>query len=298
MAPAAGTTNARSFKRLALAVAVLSLGMAPRLGRAEEPAALPAAESAADLSRCVSAADAGEIIYLGKPDYRQQATVGVNLLPERGSAGLIGLYRLKRTTKLTFYELWLEGYIVPGLRPDERTWTYGRARLKRSGRWLSALWLYDWSTYEAKSASDEGLSLRAILASGFGTFLFQREKPLSLLNLNLEVGFVVDYANLRAYADQVFNGYAKSALELDFRQGNWSGKAVSSLLYQVTTAAKSTYAPNQSRHEADLLLAYNVTRELRVTVGTAINHFFLRAPTDIGLPRLAYTVFLGATFRP
>ncbi len=257
-----------------------------------------AAPRACELARCASEIADGQLVVLGKADYKHQVTLGANALPLKGSVGLMGLYRLKRTTLVTFMDLWLEGYIVPALRDHEKTWTYGRARFKRSNRWLSATWLYDWSTYELKTATDEGISLRASLASGFGTFLLHSEAAARLVNLHLEVGFVVDYANLRAYADQVFNGYARSALELDVRYGDWVGKSVSTVSYQVTTAAPDHYTPDQTRHEFDLLLGYNATRTLRLALGATVNHYFLRPPDDPKAPRLSYTLFVGASFRP
>lgn len=265
---------------------------APRYVAASE------APGASELPRCGTEIADGHVVVLGQPDYKHQVTIGINALPAIGSAGLIGLYRLKRTTRVTFLELWLEGYVVPPLRDHQKVWTYGRARIKRSNRWLSATWLYDWSTYEAKTSTDEGVSLRAILASGFGTFLLHREAMARLVNLNLEVGFVVDYANLRAYADQVFNGYARNALELDLRYGDWTGKAVSTVNYQVTKAAHEQDTPDQTRHEFDLLLGYNATKALRLTLGATVNHYFLRQAGDPKAPRLSYTLFVGASFRP
>ncbi len=248
-------------------------------------------------------------IDLGKARWSHRFTTGLNapVTPAIG-AGLLFGYRMKRVTNYTFNDLRLVLVASPRLEDDEHddsgpiTWL-GRVRVKTSTRNFDWKWLYAWARYEAKTSSDEDLNLRAAFSSGWGLFVWPLPEEKSNLRTNLEVGILVDYANLDAYSEGSANGYLWGGLSIDYEAGPlvYSLEGTSGL--QLTDAelklkGEDTQVDvNQTRVEIDASVDYHLNH-FHLTVGSLAALYILQLVGEEGTPDTAVTVYAGFGWAP
>ena len=230
-----------------------------------------------------------ETVDLGEPRYSRSVVTGVSLEDFGESVGAMVRGRIKRTTNITFLDLQVEGFVGPDRNGDVSY--LGRTRLKRSNRSFDFPHMYDWSSYELKSSSAEEVDLRAILASGFGAFLWKSSAQL----INVEAGFVVDYANMEAYADQVSSGYVRAALEWDLDLSPLTAHVLNYLYTQVTETDQEE-APDQSRYELDVALGGYLTEGLEVSAGAILTRYLQVDEQRHDQPTQVVTVYAGIKY--
>jgi len=242
------------------------------------------------------------VIDLGEPRTDVFYMGGVNALTESWSFGGIGMLRVRRVTNYTFHDLQLHAYVVPYLDDEleEEALTpfayYGRARYKRSTRSFDFPWLYDWTTYELKTSTEEDLDLRASVASGYGAFLVETGDDVNGAHVNLELGFVLDYASLDAYTQNVSTGYAWGALELDFGLDPLVGKLRNHVSYQLTGVGDSQ-PTDQTRYDLDARLGFRLGEHGELWLGILHTRYLLLDGSLSGQPEGTLTAYAGLALR-
>ncbi len=193
------------------------------------------------------------IIDLGEPVWDQTLLLGVDVpVYPAVAVGLLGGYRLRRRTNFTFNDLQLFGTAAPRLQKEDTgateagpvTWI-GSAALKTSTRNFDFPWLYAWTRYEVKSSTAEDLNLRAAIASGWGVFLWESEPGEDDVHANFDLGLLVDYASLDAYAEGVASAYLRGGLSLDVDWGPWKWEIEGNASLQLTDATLTDEDTNQ-----------------------------------------------------
>ncbi len=269
---------------------------------------LPAASAAAEEEEPAAAEEeprpSGRVIDLGVPRVHSYYMAGLSTLTEDWSVGAIGMYRTKRVTNYTFLDLQMHGYVVPRLDDDleeeEEALVpfayFARARLKRSERSFDLPWFYDWTVYELKTSSEEDLNLRASIASGYGALLVEQGDVENASLLNVELGFLLDYASLDEYTSGVSSGYVLAALEFDFELAPLAGKVRNLLSYQLTSAAEEL-AANQTRYDLDARVGLFLTPHLELALGLIYTRYLLLEWGESAQPEGTLALYGGLTVR-
>lgn len=252
------------------------------------------------------------IIDLGEPHYRHLVTSGVDVpLHPAFGIGLLFGYRLRRSTNFTGQDLRVLVVGAPRIEEDADhadsgpiAWL-GTGRFKSLARNFDFPWLYTWSRYEAKTSSDEDLNLRAAFSSGWGARLWPFEGlPLQALDADIEVGILVDYANLDAYSEGVANGYLWGGMTLDYDVSEWRLYAEGSSSLQLTDAELKVKGEdtqvdvNQTRVEIDVGAAIALGHGMRLSAGGISSLYLLQLLGDEGTPDTAVTVYLALQWDP
>jgi hypothetical protein len=251
-------------------------------------------------------------IFLGVPRYKHYLTGGLDIptWPNFG-VGLVAGYRLKRTTRYTYQDFRLRGLVAPRLDDVEggsgdETGSFsvrGQMRLKLSTRSFDFPWFYQWTLYEVETSNDADLNLRAGASSGWGLFLYQDtyspdDEGRETL-VTAELGLLVDYASLDAFAGDVASIYLHGQLELDLDRGRWKTEFVGRSSLQLSDAelqeagGDQSVAINQTRFELEGSIGYQLAHGLRPVIGGVGSIYLLELLGEAGSPETTHRLYVA-----
>lgn len=238
----------------------------------------------------------GPFVNMGFPVWKLYGTIGFNYLTVNQDFGMIGLFRTKRFTNFTFYDLQVHSFLVPAFTAGsgENTY-YGLIRFKKSYIQYDFPWLYEWSIYQLKTSTLENLRMRAILETGYGAFLARVNRADFSLAVNLELGVVFDYSSLDAYAENISSGLAKTALEFDGEFYPFEAKALFYFYYEMINP-DGPLGANQTRFDFESSASYFLDRKNYFSLGIIYTQFLALPVNSVQVDK-ALTVYGAYTYK-